>query len=86
MEVGAKRPLNRVRNTDTKKSCSVRQNSPKYKLTQRLYTLYHEKLSNLRPLLSITLPPRILNLQNFWTSNFGKGGQKDGLKVNRQTD
>ena len=28
-EVGAKRPLNRVRKTNTKKSCSVRQNSPK---------------------------------------------------------
>ena len=28
-EAGAKRPVNGVRNTDTKKSCSVRQNSPK---------------------------------------------------------
>ena len=35
-EVGAKRPLNGVRNNDTKKSCSVRQNLPKNKLFLRV--------------------------------------------------
>ena len=34
-EVGAKRQLNRVRNTDTKKSCSVRRNSPQNNLVLR---------------------------------------------------
>ena len=41
-KVGAKRPLNGVRNTDTKKSCSVRQKLPKNKLflARQFYTLY----------------------------------------------
>ena len=39
---GGKRPLNGVRNTDTKKSCSVRQNLPKNKLflTRHFYTFF----------------------------------------------
>ena len=41
-EVGTKRPLKGVRNTNTKKSYLVKQNSPRNKLifTRQFYTLY----------------------------------------------
>ena len=45
-------------------------------LLRQFYTLYEQKFSNLRPLLSITslfyFSPRIANLQKVWTSDLSK--------------
>ena len=56
--MGAKRLLNKVRNTDTKKILLLRQTLPKKLLffSLRFDTLYEQKFSNLKPLLSITFP------------------------------
>ena len=63
--------------THTKKTLPVRQSLPK-KLTffaQRFFTLYGQKFSNPRPLLTI-FAPRILNIKIFWTLNFRKWGKR----------
>ena len=64
--------------TDTKKILLVRQNSPKnnFCFARRFYTLYEQKCSNLRPLLSITFPQgfRISKKFGHWTS--GSGGKE----------
>ena len=67
-EVGAKRRLNGVnkQKKNPLKTVSLRQ----------FYTLYEQKVSNLRPLLSITFPQGFQKSQKFghWTS--GSGGKK----------
>ena len=49
---------NELFSTDNKKILLVRQNLPKNKqfLARQFYTLYEQKFSNMRPLLSITFP------------------------------
>ena len=64
--------------TDTK-ILLVRQNLPKKKplfFAQKFYTLYEQKLSNLRPLLSLTFPQGVRKSKKFnhWTSE--NGGKK----------
>ena len=44
---------------------------------RRFYTLHEQNLSNLRPVLSITFPPRIPKIKKILTLDFGKWGQKD---------
>ena len=64
--------------TDTQKILLVRQNSSKNKLffVRPFFTLYEQKCSNLRPLLSITFPKKFRKSKKFghWTS--GSKGKK----------
>ena len=62
-EVRAKRRLNEV--NKWRKKCLF--------LPQRFYTLYEQKFSNMRPLLSITFPQGFLKSKKFeyWTSGSG---------------
>ena len=64
--------------TDTKKVLLGRQNSPKNKLffARRFYTLYEQKFSNLRPLLSITFPQGFRISKIFGHPTSGSGGKK----------
>ena len=60
--------------TNTKKILLVRQNSPKQNFFgRRFYTLYKQKFSKLRPILSLTFP------QGFWKSKkFGHWTLRSG--------
>ena len=61
-----------------KKNRLLRQNLPKNKLffPRRYYTLYKQKFSNLRPLLSITFPREFLKSKKFGHGTSGSGGKK----------
>ena len=58
--------------TNTKKILLLRQNSPR----RRFYTLYEQKFSNLRRLLSITFPQGFRISKNFGHPTSGSGGKK----------
>ena len=90
-EIGAKVPLNRVRNTDTKKSCSVRQNSPKNKLYLcGDFTPFISKSFQMwDDFLPLLYPQGFRISKSFGLPILGSGGKKtlNGTsKLNRETD
>ena len=66
--------------TDTKKILLVGQNSPKNKLVfaRCFYTLYKQKFSNMRPVLSIIFPQGFQKYKKFGHWTLGSGGKKTG--------
>ena len=73
---GAKRPLNRVKNSNTKKSCSVRQNSPKNKLCfARNFTPFVSKSFQIWDHFFLLLFPKE-SLKKNWHPILGSWGKK----------
>ena len=77
-EVGAKRPLNGVRNINTKKTLLSKAifTQKQYFFVRQFYTLYYLKISNLRPLLSSTFPLGFRIEIFFGHPTLGYGGKK----------
>ena len=44
---------------------------------RQFYTLYQQKFSNMRPIISITFPQSFRKYKKVWTLESMKGGQKD---------
>ena len=76
--MGAKRPLNRVRNTNTKTILLSKAKFPQKQtiFARRFLTLYTWKLSHLSPFLSITFPQGFRISLHFGHVTSGRGGKK----------
>ena len=90
-EVGAKRPLKRPKTEEDRKKVKKVEKKKLFFVT-RFSTIFKQKCSNLRPLLSITFPQGFRICKNIGHPTLGSGGKKTVKRylksehTHRQTD